>query len=470
CFFLFLRSCVGEEEKTDTSKTTPNSLSVIDRGYKQDLMLSNRDISGCAQSKRGRYVQSPKVMSLEPFTILPDKTATTKCGVLFLFKKKKKKKKVKAIVLGVTGAGKTSLINLFYVWSKGLQRMQDIDKVLIPTRYLPGIVKSHTEMDSKYQNKSQTQGCTTYEFDLVYESTWYNLKFMDTPGLGDVEGIEKDDEHVQNILDTVSKTPELNSIVVMINGSDPRVSCRLTYVITKLIGMIPDICQQNLIVLLSNVSIRPNLDVKTLFSTPIPAEHVFYMNNEIFSIDPKTEEETTMNEANSLYETLKKKMKHFLDTASDMKITDTDEFRKLKEKRDSFKNQLMLLQKKCNELTEEKLRISNVITEVTQMTDQKQKLDLKRYKKQKRTQSEQEPTPYHSTVCCVCDSNCHEKCRLNETTVKGSEIFKRCTAMSGDHCKRCDHRYTSHVHMRVKWVKKEQLPLTLIPKINCYKA
>ncbi|ETO07021.1 hypothetical protein RFI_30371 [Reticulomyxa filosa] len=166
------------------------------------------------------------------------------------------------------------------------------------------------------------------------------------------------------------------------------------------------------------------------------------MNNEIFSIDPKTEEETTMNEVNFLYETLKKKMKNFLDTASDMEITDTGEFRKLKEKRDNFKNQLMLLQKKCNELTEEKLRISSVITEVTQMTDQKQKLDLKKYKKQKRTHSEQEPTPYHNTICCICDSNCHENC---------------CAAMSGDHCKECDHHYTSHVHMRVKWVKKEQL-------------
>ncbi|ETO08634.1 hypothetical protein RFI_28758, partial [Reticulomyxa filosa] len=69
--------------------------------------------------------------------------------------------------------------------------------------------------------------------------------------------------------------------------------------------------------------------------------------------------------------------------------------------------------------------ISNVITEVTEMTDQKQKLDLK---KQKRTQSEQEPTPYHNTIC-------HESCGLNETTVKGSDIFKDCVAMSGDHCK-----------------------------------
>jgi len=364
-------------------------------------------------------------------------------------------KSVKSIVIGVTGAGKTSLVNLLYIWSKGITRIQEVDKVLIPTKYFPGEGKAHTEADAKCQSKSQTQGCSIYEFNLVYESTVYNLQFMDTPGLGDVEGIEKDDEHVQNILDTVAKTPELNSIVVMVNGSEPRVSTRLTYVMTKLIGMIPNICQQNLIVLLSNVNLRPNLEVQTLFNIKIPHQHIFFMNNEMFSIDPKTDSESTLEEVNFLYGSLKRKLKMFLETASNMKITDTSGFRKLKEQRDTFRNQLVLLQKTCNTLTSEKLRLTDLITDLTNMNSQKQKLDLNKYRKHKQEQSVQETTPYHNTICAVCDGNCHENCGLAETTVKGSDVFKGCAAMSGETCNQCSHHYTVHVHMKVKWVKKE---------------
>ncbi|ETO06694.1 hypothetical protein RFI_30698, partial [Reticulomyxa filosa] len=121
----------------------------------------------------------------------------------------------------------------------------------------------------KTRAKPKDTPCTNLTF--AYESTLYNLKFMDTPGLGDVEGIEKDDEHVQNILDTISKTPE--------------VSCRLTYVITK-----PNWNDSKHLSTKFDC-IRPNLDIKILFSTSIPAEHVFYMNNEIFSIDPKNSNE-----------------------------------------------------------------------------------------------------------------------------------------------------------------------------------
>jgi len=262
-------------------------------------------------------------------------------------------KTITAIVLGMTGAGKSSLINLFYAWSKNIQKVEDIKKVLIPTKYLPGIGK-HSEFSHTDQSKSQTKKCNIYKFDLVYESTIYHLQFMDTPGLGDVEGIKSDDDHVQNILDTVSTTPELNAIILMINGSDARVSHRLLYVMAKVIGIIPNVCQENLLVLLSNVYMKPNLDVKHLFKMKIPAEHIFYMNNEVFSIDAKNELNPTLMEVNFLYDQLKLKLKNFLDVGSTMRISDTSGFRKLKVQRDEFKNAIRLLQKSCEDLNGKK--------------------------------------------------------------------------------------------------------------------
>jgi predicted GTPase len=49
-----------------------------------------------------------------------------------------------------------------------------------------------------------TQSSTIHKFDLSYGEHSYELYFMDTPGLGDTEGIEKDDANVENILQTIS--------------------------------------------------------------------------------------------------------------------------------------------------------------------------------------------------------------------------------------------------------------------------
>ena len=112
------------------------------------------------------------------------------------------KKSVRIIVIGMTGAGKSSFINFCYVWGKGIARVQDITDTLIPTKFFPGRNDSdQTErLNAKNQSKSQTLSSKIYKFDLEFGENSYELYFMDTPGLGDTRGIEQDDKNVENIL------------------------------------------------------------------------------------------------------------------------------------------------------------------------------------------------------------------------------------------------------------------------------
>jgi len=141
-----------------------------------------------------------------------------------------------------------------------------------------------------------------------------------------------------------------------------------------------------------------------------------------------------------------------------MKITDTSGFRQLKEKRDQFKNGITLLERECETLMTSQRNMSTLITQISNSEFNKTQLDLKKYTKIKQTISVQKSTSSHNTICTVCDSNCHINCGLNETTVKGSDIFKGCAAMSGDQCTVCPHKcsYQTHVHLRVMWVKEEK--------------
>jgi hypothetical protein len=110
---------------------------------------------------------------------------------------------------------------------------------------------------------------------------------MDTPGLGDTRGIEQDDKNIENILQTILMTPELNGIVIIINGTECWLSERILYAIQRMKGILPNVLKDNLIVLMTNVATKPNLNIKDL-EMDLPQGRLFYVNNSIFSTNLKT--------------------------------------------------------------------------------------------------------------------------------------------------------------------------------------
>ncbi|CAF4813992.1 unnamed protein product [Rotaria sp. Silwood1] len=68
--------------------------------------------------------------------------------------------------------------------------------------------------------------------------------------------------------------------------------------------------------------------------------------------------------------------------------------------------------------------------------------------------------PFHSTLCQNCNYVCHSRCKLDETTTVGSQIFQRCWAISNGNCRQCTHKcsYTSHYHAK-KTVKTSKQKL-----------
>lgn len=87
---------------------------------------------------------------------------------------------------------------------------------------------------------------------------------MDTPGLEDSRGLEQDEKNIDSILKTASKTPELNAIIIVINGTNPRITGRVKYVVQKLKGIIPNVIKENLLILQSNVACKTNPPINDL--------------------------------------------------------------------------------------------------------------------------------------------------------------------------------------------------------------
>jgi len=176
------------------------------------------------------------------------------------------------LVIGGSGAGKSSLINLFYVWSqkwKPADFMHAQGKVLIKTKYLNG--EGDSETGAENQAQSQTKKATNYKFRLKdhKKRIIYSLNLLDTPGLGDTKGLRQDDENLKIILNAGIDIKTLNAIFIVMNGSDPRISGRSKYLASKLRGIIPNRLVDNLFILLTNVSLKPNFEIQKLLDYPI---------------------------------------------------------------------------------------------------------------------------------------------------------------------------------------------------------
>jgi len=369
-------------------------------------------------------------------------------------------------VIGATGAGKSSLINLFYVWSKEWKPadFQTAKQVLIKTKYLDG--DGEAERDVKKQDESQTDYAKHYYFELKdkEKGVKYNLNFLDTPGIGDTRGVERDEENLNIIMDTVSKTPDLNVILLVLNGSDPRISARLLYLMTKIQGMIPDVLSSNLVALLTNVDLVPNLDLNKTMDIKIDKDKIFYYNNQLFQLSPEDfKNHNTQRKLDHSFDASILTLSSLMEVMCSCTVKPTSDFLKIKESRDELKKKLIEcndadvriykkkqeLQDLANAIADGKMKISDLQTQLNQTVTEET--------------FETVSTPYHNTTCLTCKSCCHEQCGLQEINQEGSNLFQQCAAFYGKQdCKVCSHSFTSHVHLRTKYVKSRKQ----VPKID----
>src|SRR5258706_1143543 len=110
--------------------------------------------------------------------------------------------------------------------------------------------------------------------------TFAQVRILDAPGLADTRGIDQDALHkksiaaeIQNHLDAV------NAVLILANGSIPRISVSMDYALTTLSALFPKSLADNIAFLLSNVPTPASLN----FPIPEVLKHVpkFLIDNPI---------------------------------------------------------------------------------------------------------------------------------------------------------------------------------------------
>ena len=154
----------------------------------------------------------------------------------------------KLLLIGETGSGKTSFLNLLCncgtvqslgagINQEALERFRNFNDISLENAH-------SSKMESK------TSGAKRYDMQLG------NLKVgvIDTPGFGDSRGFDQDEENADKIIEVLKKEDYINCVCLIINGRNARMSASLRYVLTEITAILPKEILKNVIVVFTNTS------------------------------------------------------------------------------------------------------------------------------------------------------------------------------------------------------------------------
>jgi GTPase SAR1 family protein len=202
----------------------------------------------------------------------------------------------RAVVIGKSGAGKTTFINMVANICQG-RKYKEERLVAITQGFnlqaedggeiIPMVLKCNMgefmnkQSDDVHggQMRSQTQRCSEYTF----ETKEYRLTLVDTPGIGDTRGVDQDRMNAEKIAKQVASMGSFDVIILMYKGDDARKDLSVKYIISELQSMMPKDFKSNLIIAFSHVSNPSQIPgIKSLQEMGIEVTKIIAMNNDCY--------------------------------------------------------------------------------------------------------------------------------------------------------------------------------------------
>ena len=373
----------------------------------------------------------------------------------------------KMLLIGETGSGKTSLINLFcncaLIENLGDDKMQ-----------LSNIREFHDiELEDSESKKMQSKTTGAKEYSTMLGKL--ELGIIDTPGFGDTRGLDKDSENVKKIIQTLKDTNHINCVCLVINGRNARLNTSIKYVLTEITTILPNEIVNNLIVVFTNTNdeLELNFDIDELsryFSNKISQDRIFYIENPCCKLTKaKTKQALSSDAIQSLarsFNVTAKVLQRMNTTVKNFKPVHTFHFISLYRKKEEIEKNVITILAKFDQQRELDERIRAQQEEITAALKQK-----KLYSDYKTTQTFTRQIPIktdrHNTLCKVphCYSNCHVPCYLEKAI--DNEPLRNCASIKKDgNCKKCGHNYTKHYHGEMIFETKECVEELIDPKMK----
>ncbi|KAI1852962.1 hypothetical protein JX265_012851 [Neoarthrinium moseri] len=408
------------------------------------------------------------------------------------------------LVLGETGVGKSTFINAFHNY----MQFGSLDdalghnelKFLIPSsfsmqyidrsRHSNGsFIQCDVKVDDNESEKDGSRGDSATQKATPYRMRFGDLliRLIDTPGVGDVRGIEADQKNLASILGTISQYEAIHGIIILLKPNSSRLSLMFRFCVKELLTNLHKDAAKNIVWGFTNTrqsNYMPGDSYKPLerliskhkpLGLELSPETVFCFDSESFRCLAA-----------------KKQAGIDMDNLDDFRLS----WKRSVQEVDRLMNHVSDLEPHCVKSTLSLNRARELISQLTQpmatLTDAIQRTinlnkdkidDLSNDRLQgqalqsslhfDRIDIETERLDYPRTICKHSDcvdlidvagvkrpfyrSHCHPHCNLIGVAedVVGHAGLIRCTAFGGHNtCHPCGHHWQEHMHIRYSQTEK----------------
>ena len=305
------------------------------------------------------------------------------------------------MVVGATGAGKTTLINGIANYILGVQWDDDFRYKLIPEPALQD------------QSKSQTTCITAYTFYKEKGSPLpYTLTVIDTPGFGDTAGLTRDKQIVQQIKELFSIAGDegidvLHGIGFVTQAPLARLTLAQQYVFDAILSVFGKDVADNIFLMITFADGMQPPVLDAVKAAKVPYQAFFKFNNSALFASKSADDEFDR----MFWKMGTKSFHEFFDKFSDAQTQSLQLSREVIQEREALETTIQGLQPqikaglaKIDELRQERQILKDHEADILTNKDFTYKVEVTKQRKIDL------PRGTYTTNCLTCNYTCHDDC------------------------------------------------------------
>lgn len=343
------------------------------------------------------------------------------------------------MVVGATGAGKTTLINGLINYILGVKWSTFLRLKLI-------------EETSRSQAHSQTKSITAYTiFTMEGSCIDYNLTIIDTPGFGDTSGLKRDREIIDQIkqfFSSQSGIAHLNGIGFVTQSSLARLTPSQKYIFDSILSIFGKDVEKNIFIMATFADGKKAQVMSAIKEAKIPYSRLYKFNNSaLFAGCEDNDVDDGDTDFNELFWDMgMKSFKHFF---TDFENADSVSLVLTKDVLEQRERLEIIVESLQNKIRECLCEIDVLHQERRVLEEHEKDIETNKeftYEIKVSFYEEIEiPEGKHVTNCMRCSSTCHFPCRIEKDSDK-----MRCAAMKSNRddakCNVCNGGCAWHMH------------------------